>query len=358
MTISPKPPRPGFFHRRLLSLPAETAHHAGIAAMKLAEASPPGRFVLGRHAPDGGKGLEQSVFGIDFSNPVGLAAGFDKDGEAISAAARLGFGWIEIGTVTPLPQPGNPRPRLFRYTDALSLENRMGFNNAGGNRLLERLRKSYPAAVPLGVNLGKNKDTPNAEALGDYTTLLELLDGHCDYFVVNVSSPNTPGLRALQNEVFLSELLNAASELTERPVLIKLSPDLEIRETISLVNAAVEGGASGAILTNTTNQYSLLPEARGVGGLSGQVLKERSFEVLEAVASELFGRCALVSVGGIDSGEEVYRRLRAGASLVQLYTALVYGGPQILSAISEELSMLLARDGFGSVSEAVGVDRR
>jgi dihydroorotate dehydrogenase len=342
----------------LLSLPAETAHLAAISAMKLAEASLPGRLVLGCHAPDEGMGLEQSVFGLDFSNPVGLAAGFDKDGEAISAAARLGFGWIEIGTVTPRPQAGNPRPRLFRYKDALSLENRMGFNNAGGGKLLERLRKSYPAPVPLGVNLGKNKDTPNADALGDYATLLELLEGHCDYFVVNVSSPNTPGLRDLQDEVFLSEVLEVASELTERPVFIKLSPDLEIREIINLVNAAVEDGATGAILTNTTNQYSLLPEARGVGGLSGHVLKEKSFEVLEAVAEELFGRCALVSVGGIDSGEEVYRRLRAGASLVQLYTALVYGGPQILSTINEELSMLLARDGFGSVSEAVGVDRR
>jgi dihydroorotate dehydrogenase len=240
----------------------------------------------------------------------------------------------------------------------MSLENRMGFNNAGGEALLRRLEKSYPAPVPLGINLGKNKDTPNEEALSDYAHLLELFSDRCDYFVINVSSPNTPGLRDLQDEAFLKAVLAVAIERTNRPVLIKLSPDLEIPETVKLVGAAVDGGAAGAILTNTTNDYSLLPGSRGVGGLSGRVLKERSFEVLEAVASELFGHCLLVSVGGIDSGAEVYRRLKAGASLVQLYTALVYGGPQILSTINDELEALLVRDGFDSVSEVVGVDRR
>lgn len=324
----------------------------------MAEASVLGRLLLGRHAPKAHGSLEQSLLGLDFSNPVGLAAGFDKDGEIIGAAARLGFGWIEVGTVTPRPQRGNPRPRLFRYTDALSLENRMGFNNAGGKALRKRLARNYPARVPLGVNLGKNKDTPNDKALDDYVWLLELFSSCCDYFVVNVSSPNTPGLRDLQDEAFLADVLEAARDLTTRPIFVKLSPDLEARKVIELVKAAVETGAAGAILTNTTARYSLLPAARGVGGLSGEVLRERSFELLEAVAAEVFGHCILVSVGGVDSGKEVYRRLRAGASLVQLYTALVYRGPQLLSRINNDLAELLSRDGFRSLSGVVGIGRR
>ena len=180
----------------------------------------------------------------------------------------------------------------------------------------------------------------------------------CDYFVLNVSSPNTPGLRDLQQRDFLSDVLVAARELTDRPVFIKLSPDLEARAVVELVQGAVEDGAAGAILTNTTARHSLLPEAHGVGGLSGEVLKERSFELLETVAGEVFGQCVLVSVGGVDSGREVYRRLRAGASLVQLYTALVYQGPRLLLSIMKDLEELMARDGFGSLSEVVGVDLR
>ena len=234
----------------------------------------------------------------------------------------------------------------------------MGFNNAGGEALRGRLEKGYPAVVPLGVNLGKNKDTPNQDALSDYAWLLEKLDGSCDYFVINVSSPNTPGLRDLQEAEFLSGVMEIARDVTARPVFIKLSPDLEVREIVSLAVAAIESGAAGVILTNTTAQYEALATARRVGGLSGRVLKARSFEILEAVASELYGQCVLVSVGGIDSGAEAYRRVRAGASLVQLYTALIYQGPRLLSAMCDELDDLLERDGFESLSEAVGVDRR
>jgi len=352
------PQRLGVLHRLLLSLPAETAHKAGITALAIAEALAPGRLLLERHAPPREGRLEQTLLGLLFPNPVGLAAGFDKDGEIVSATARLGFGWVEVGTVTPSPQPGNPGPRLFRHRESRSLENCMGFNNAGGRALLKRLKKAYPASVPLGVNLGKNKDTPNAEAQSDYLGLLKIFSRACDYFVINVSSPNTPGLRDLQDRGFLADLLAASRDLTDRPVFVKLSPDLEARAVVRLVRGAVEDGAAGVILTNTTARHSLLPAAHGVGGLSGEVLKERSFELLETVAREVYGQCVLVSVGGIDSGSEVYRRLRAGASLVQLYTALVYHGLRLLLSINNELEELMVRDGFSSLREVVGVDRR
>ena len=348
--------RLGLLHRVLLALPPETAHRAAIAALSAAEVVAPARKLLERYAPPRRTVLEQSLLGLEFANPIGLAAGFDKDGEIIRAAARLGFGWLEVGTVTPRPQPGNPRPRLFRYREARSLENCMGFNNAGGKTLLKRIEKTYPAPVPLGVNLGKNKDTPNTEALADYLQLVSTFAQSCDYFVVNVSSPNTPGLRELQDRRFMTELLAASRELTERPIFVKLSPDLETRALIELVQGAIEDGAAGAILTNTTARHSLLPQAHRVGGLSGEVLKERSFELLAAAAKEVYGHCVLVSVGGIDSGAEVYRRLRAGASLVQLYTAFVYQGPQLLERLSRELAELMARDGFDSLGDVVGAD--
>ena len=350
-------PQPGFLHRALLSLPPETAHDSGIALLKAAQATAIGRSVLARHAPPRDPRVASSYLDLDFSNPIGLAAGFDKDGEVVRAAAEIGFGWIEVGTVTPRPQPGNPRPRLFRYREERSLENRMGFNNAGAEALRARLERSWPAAVPVGVNLGKNKDTPNDEALSDYLVMLELFANRCDYFVINVSSPNTPGLRDLQDAVFLAELLAAAVETTGRPILVKLAPDLEIKMAIRLISAAVDHGSAGAILTNTTSDYALLPRCRRVGGLSGEVLRKKSFELLDGVAAELFGACLLVSVGGIDCGREAYRRLRAGASLLQLYTSLVYRGPGVVEQIVSELLELLDRDGYDSVGAAIGADR-
>jgi len=301
--------------------------------------------------------LAQSNLGLEFANPVGLAAGFDKDGEIVAAMAELGFGWIEVGTVTPRPQAGNPGPRLFRYPEARSLENRMGFNNDGAAALEGRLRRSWPAAVPVGVNLGKNKDTPNDRALEDYLGMMEIFRHRCDYFVVNVSSPNTPGLRDLQDRGFIRELLAASTEIVEQPVFLKLAPDLETKTVIDLVSSAVSAGAEGAILTNTTCDYSLLPEARGVGGLSGAVLREKSFQMLEDVAGELYGSCLLVSVGGIDCGEEAYRRLRAGAALVQIYTAMVYQGPGIVRDILGEIGECMRRDGFESITDVIGADR-
>jgi dihydroorotate dehydrogenase len=345
-------------HRALLHLPPETAHNVVLALLQVVEGTPFGDGFLRRSlAPKVDRRLEQNLLGLRFSNPIGLAAGFDKDGKAVAGMAALGFGWIEVGTVTPRPQRGNPRPRLFRHVEAESLENRMGFNNAGQSRLRRRLARAYPAAVPLGVNIGKNRDTPNDRAQEDYLSLVEALGGLCDYLVVNISSPNTPGLRDLQIRGFLEGLIRAARGVTDKPLMVKLSPDLEVTEAIDLARGAVEAGAAGLVLTNTTTDSWLLPSSGG-GGLSGRVLKEKSFAMLKGIATELYGDCLLVSVGGIDSGREVYRRLRAGASLVQVYTALVYRGPSLVRRIAAELTELLDRDGLGSVAEAVGLDCR
>jgi dihydroorotate dehydrogenase len=301
--------------------------------------------------------LRQEIWGLEFGNPVGLAAGFDKNGSISTAVAALGFGFVEVGTVTPRPQPGNPRPRIFRFPDQETLQNALGFNNRGMVAMKTELARQRPAGVPLGINIGKNKATPVERAEGDYLELFAELSDCCDYFVVNVSSPNTPGLRALQEVDSVQTLVRKGRELTPRPILVKLAPDLEDRKAIDLSRAAVNAGAAGIVLTNTTTDYGLIPGADRVGGLSGRVLKKRSFELLERVAAELFGQCLLVSVGGVDSAEEAYRRLRAGASLLQIYTALVFQGPALVRDINRNLCTLMARDGVESLDEVIGADR-
>jgi len=290
---------------------------------------------------------------------------------AVEALAALGFGFVEVGTVTPRPQAGNPRPRLFRHTAERSLQNALGFNNQGGQAMRHRLlgiarrrqrrrrRRPPDDLAPLGVNVGKARDTPPEAALGDYQELLAALGDLADYLVVNLSSPNTPGLRDLQHESFVRELLGAARAVTRTPVLVKLSPDLEPEAAAELAAAAVAAGAAGIVATNTTTDYALLPGAGASGGLSGRVLREKSRRVCGAIARRLHaagGGAVLISAGGIDSGAEAYARLRAGASLVQLYTALVYEGPSLPGRINRELLALLARDGFSHVGQAVGAD--
>jgi dihydroorotate dehydrogenase len=346
--------------RLLFRLDAETAHHLALGALRAFGAAPGLAAGLTRQATRreaGGGALAQTLFGRAFPNPVGLAAGFDKDAVAVRALPALGFGFVEVGTVTPLPQPGNPRPRMFRHAGAESLQNALGFNNGGLDALRRRLERLRPSPLPLGVNLGKNRATPPEAALADYETLLRGLGGLCDYLVVNLSSPNTPGLRDLQNAAFLAELLALARGITATPVLVKIAPDLDPEAAADLAEAAVDSGAAGIVATNTTVDYALLPGARELGGLSGKVLREKSFRVFEAVARRLFGRAVLISVGGIDSGAEAYRRLRAGASLVQLYTALVFHGPALPWRIREELLALLERDGCATIAEAIGADR-
>ena len=341
----------------LFRLDAESGHAAGMAALRAAQAVPPVRSLLARRNLVADPRLRQTVFGREVPNPVGLAAGLDKDGVAIQGLAALGFGFVEVGTVTPLAQPGNARPRLFRFPAAETLQNAMGFNNGGMEALRRHLEGSLPLAVPLGINIGRNKATPPERTLDDYAMLIRGLGDLADYLVVNLSSPNTPGLRDLQNEAFVRSLLGAARELTGKPVLVKIAPDLDPDAAADLSEAAVDAGAAGIIATNTTTDYSLLPGAKDFGGLSGKVLTEKSFRVFDAVGRRLFGRTLLVSVGGIGSGAEAWRRLRAGASLVQVYTALIYQGPSLVRRINEELLALMERDGVKGIAEVIGVDR-
>lgn len=342
----------------LFRLDPETSHGLGIAALHAAQALPGATAFLARRHLVNAPPLRQALFGREIANPVGLAAGFDKNAEAVRALPALGFGFAEVGTVTPLAQPGNPRPRLFRHSPERSLQNALGFNNGGMAAMRRRLERASPAPLALGVNLGKNKATPPERALDDYGTLIRGLHDLADYLVVNLSSPNTPGLRDLQNEDFLRALFGLAKGITAKPVLVKIAPDLAPDQAVALSEIAVDAGAAGVIATNTTIDYALLPGARDFGGLSGQVLKEKSFRIFAAVAKALFGKAVLISVGGIDSGAEAYRRLRAGASLVQVYTALVYEGPDLPRRINEELLALMARDGAKGIAEVVGADRR
>lgn len=329
-------------------LDAERAHRLALGALRVYSALSP------QEPPKRTATLEQPLWGTVFPNPVGLAAGFDKDAEALAAWPSLGFGFVEVGTVTPEPQAGNPRPRLFRHVHEESLQNAMGFNNRGLEALRRRLQSMRRHLVPLGVNLGKNKVTPPDHAEDDYLLQIDALSGLADYFVVNLSSPNTPGLRDLQTRSFVGSLLRRATQLTQRPILVKLSPDLPDSAALDLALHAVEMGARGIVLTNTTTDYTLIPGAGPPGGLSGRVLTARSRLLLETVAPLLLGRALLVSVGGIHDGDEAYRRILLGASLIQAYTGFVYRGPDFAFALRRRLAERLARDGFANVREAVG----
>ncbi len=302
--------------------------------------------------------LTQELFGRKFYNPIGLGAGFDKNATMIRGMQILGFGYTEIGTVTPKPQPGNPKPRMFRHIEEESLQNAMGFNNEGMYKAQKRLKERYPFTTPIGVNIGKNKLTPDNEAINDYMTLIKGLGNLGDYIVINISSPNTPGLRDLQNEEFITNLFKEAKALTDKPILLKIAPDMLVEDAVALTKLAVEKGADGIIATNTTIDYSLVKDPKDIGGLSGAVLKEKSFNIFEAIAKELFGKTILISVGGIDSAKEAYRRIKAGASLVQIYSGLVFHGPDMIMNINKELIELIKADGYSNITQAIGADRK
>ncbi len=300
---------------------------------------------------------------LTFPNPVGLAAGFDKNAEALPGFEALGFGFLEGGTLTPRPQPGNPRPRVFRFPEQEALVNRMGFNNDGAARAAERFSRGLKLGVPIGFNIGKNKDTPLEDAARDYLACHGALFDRADFFVVNVSSPNTPGLRALQSPAHLEPLLKALREQNERlarerggkkPLLfVKISPDEEPEEAI--VEAAARAGLAGVVATNTTrSREGLPPSAPAEGGLSGRPLRSRSTETVRRLFRAAKGRLAVVGVGGIFSAEDAYEKILAGASLVEVYTGFIYEGPGLARRINRGLLSLLKRDGFASVREAVG----
>jgi dihydroorotate dehydrogenase len=300
--------------------------------------------------------LSQELFGVTFTNPVGLAAGFDKNATMVKAMPSLGFGFTEIGTMTPKPQDGNAKPRMFRYPEEKSVQNAMGFNNEGAHKVLKNLKEVYPAAIPVGVNIGKNKTTPEEFALSDYKMLIKKFEATSDYLVINISSPNTPNLRDLQNEKFITELFTMAKEFTNKPILLKIAPDMEAQQAIELCKSAVNAGAAGIIATNTTIDYSLVPNCQDFGGLSGACLTEKSYSIFKEIAKELYGKTILISAGGISTGEQAYARIKAGASLVQSYSGLIFEGPSMVRKINEEILELMAKDGYENITEAIGSD--
>jgi dihydroorotate dehydrogenase len=291
--------------------------------------------------------LEREVFGLKFDNPVGMAAGFDKDANLFDELASFGFGFVEIGTVTPLPQEGNPKPRLFRVKDDSGLINRMGFNNQGIEAAVARLRRRKTNII-IGGNIGKNKVTPNDEAVNDYEICFEKLFPYVDYFVVNVSSPNTPGLRDLQEKVPLTALLNRLQELnnakeSRKPILLKIAPDLTNEQFDDIIEIVADTKIDGVVATNTTIDRSGLKtdktkvEVIGNGGLSGKPVRARSTEVIKYLADKSNRAFPIIGVGGIHSAEDALEKLDAGATLLQVYTGFIYEGPSLVKRINKEI---------------------
>jgi dihydroorotate dehydrogenase len=302
--------------------------------------------------------LHVRALGLDFQMPVGLAAGLDKHAEAAHAWGWLGFGHAELGTITPRPQPGNPHPRLFRLPADEALINRMGFNSLGATQVAENLFATRPFAIPIGANVGKNKDTPNEAAVDDYLAAIEQLRGLCDWFTLNVSSPNTPDLRKLQEPSAMRALVEQSVRAAgNTPVLVKVAPDFVDDELEQTVDAVLEGGAAGVIATNTTLRRPDLREAvtaQQAGGLSGAPLKDVATRTIRRVYARTRGRVPVIGVGGIATADDAWEKLLAGADLLQLYSALIFHGPGIVEQIHLGLLEIMAREGVHALHEVVG----
>lgn len=321
----------------LFSLPTETSHHLALDSLKWAE-----KLKLSSLLASPQSQSPVTVMGLEFPNPVGMAAGLDKNAEYIDGLAALGFGFIEVGTVTPKPQPGNPKPRLFRLPDAQAIINRMGFNNHGVDYLVEQVKRSRYDGI-LGINIGKNKDTPAEKAVDDYLICMRKVYPHASYITVNLSSPNTPGLRDLQFgeplEQLLAQLKAEQKLLAEQyqryvPVAVKIAPDMAEDDIQQVAEALVRNGIDGVIATNTTiarEAVKHLPHGEETGGLSGAPLTQASTGVIKALAEALDGRLPIIGVGGIMSGEDAKEKMEAGASLVQIYSGFIYKGPKLVA---------------------------
>jgi len=353
--------RPLFF-----CVPPEAAHHLAFGALRAAMSVPGiGALTEALIAPRDPM-LEVRALGLTFPSPVGLAAGFDKDAVGFDALARLGFGFIEVGTLTAHAQPGNEKPRMFRLPRDRAIINRMGFNNGGSAAAAPRLARAH--RVPIGVNIGKSKITPEEEAAGDYVASASRLAPHADYLVVNVSSPNTPGLRNLQAVEKLRPILSATREAASRstrppPLLVKIAPDLSDEDVDAVAELALELGLDGIVATNTTIGRTGLAtsedavRACGAGGLSGAPLKARALEVLRRLYRRCDGRLVLIAAGGIEDADDAWARILAGATLVQIYTGFIYGGPLAPSHIARGLAERARAAGYASVADAVGAER-
>lgn len=341
----------------LFRLSPETAHELAMKALRTGLVP----AVTGSVSGNARAILAVERFGLKFPNPLGLAAGFDKNAVAVNQLAALGFGFIEVGTVTFRPQPGNEKPRMFRLPEDNALINRLGFNNEGARIVTKRLAALERKCV-VGVNIGKNKDVPNEEAVENYLAAFDLAHPVADYISVNVSSPNTPNLRELQEAESLRELLAALmkrnTELGKKPLLVKIAPDLENTAVIEAVDICLETGIDGIIATNTTISREGLRtpnvEAIGAGGLSGKPLQKRSNEVISVIYEHAGGRLPIIGVGGIFTAQDAYDKIAAGASLLQAYTGFIYGGPHFARDVVNGLADILDKKGISSLDEAVG----
>ncbi len=328
----------------------EQAHQATLLALKT------GLGPCGKKDPEA---LGIDLLGMHFPNPLGIAAGFDKNGEVPDAMLKLGFGFAEVGTTTPRPQSGNPKPRIFRLNQERAVINRLGFNNEGHEAMEARLKKRAHKGGVVGVNLGANKDTEDKAA--DYVIGVKRFEALASYFTVNVSSPNTPGLRGLQSRAELEDLLGRVLEArqSQTPVLLKIAPDLVYEEREDIAAVVLESGVDGLIVSNTTIARDGLVSGRHAGetgGLSGAPLMDMATDVLADMRRLTKGKVPLVGVGGVSSGTDAYKKIRAGASLVQLYTALTFQGADLVTGIKRDLVANLKRDGYKRVQDAVGVD--
>ena len=336
-----------FLKPALFTLDSERAHRLSIAGLKALPNGPKTKAC----------GLDIHVAGLHFPNPVGMAAGFDKDAEVPDGVLGLGFGFTEVGSITPLPQAGNPKPRLFRLVEDKAVINRMGFNNGGAEVARKRLEARRSNGGIVGINIGANKDA--SDRIADYATMTRIMAPLASYLAVNISSPNTPGLRALQDEGSLIELLDAVSEARGSdgpPIFLKVAPDLTPADIDSIARIALDKQLAALIVSNTTISRPSLKShhVAETGGLSGAPLKPLALERLRDFCTATGGSIPLVGVGGIGSAEDAWARIRAGASLVQLYSAMVYEGPGLARAITRGLGKLMKRDGFSTIAEAVG----
>ncbi len=340
-------------HRLLFALDPEEAHELTLRLLSFWSERGPLLEVPAKLLRVEDSRIEVEAFGLHFPNPLGLAAGMDKDARALGAWWALGFGFAEVGTLTPRPQEGNPRPRLFRLVEDHALINRMGFNNQGAEEAARRLKRFRERGLrfPVGVNLGKNRDTPLEGAAEDYLRALQVLEPYGDYFVLNVSSPNTPGLRTLQEGPFLDELLSRLRPATRKPLLLKVAPDLTFEALDEAVELCLKHGLEGLVAVNTTLERPNLksPLAREAGGLSGRPLKKRALEVLRHLSG--VEGLTLVSVGGVEGPEDVWERLKLGARLVQVYTGFVYGGPLFPRRVLKGFLKLMEAEGVRSLKE-------
>lgn len=355
----------------LFRMDPERAHHLTLGGLAAACRLPGAGAILSalwgvRETPD----LAVDLFGLHFAHPVGLAAGLDKNARAVDGFSRIGLSFMEVGTVTPLGQPGNERPRLFRLPPDEALINRMGFNNDGADRMVQHLQRLRKRRIPIAINIGKNKSTPNELAENDYRACLQKLYQYGDFFVVNISSPNTPDLRALQHGDELTRLLVAVREEMQaqaerhedavKPILVKIAPDNTDEQLAYMAEAIRNSGISGIVATNTTVSRDGLTHrhAGETGGLSGKPLAQRSTEVIRTLYRLTQGKLPIIGSGGIFEAKDAYEKIRAGASLVEVYTALIYKGPGLLRSMHAQLRELLKRDGFERITQAVGADHR